>query len=93
MKLTSSEWQAKIGRNGGKARARKLTPEERIESARNAAAARWSTPTAPSDSGTPAKKDQPKTKKEKTEAQIEYAMEVFSDIDRKAAKKGKKANA
>lgn len=32
----------KGGQKGGKARAEKLTPEERSESARKAAAARWS---------------------------------------------------
>ena len=30
-----------LGRRGGKARARKLTPEERTESARKAVEARW----------------------------------------------------
>ena len=30
-----------LGRRGGKARARKLTPEERREAARRAVAARW----------------------------------------------------
>ena len=32
------------GRKGGKARAKKLTPEQRSESARKAAEARWSKP-------------------------------------------------
>lgn len=32
------------GAKGGKARAAKLTPEERSEAARKAAAARWGTP-------------------------------------------------
>jgi hypothetical protein len=32
------------GRNGGKARAEKLSPERRSEIARKAAAARWGTP-------------------------------------------------
>ena len=34
----------KGGLKGGKARAAKLTPEQRAESARNAAVARWSRP-------------------------------------------------
>jgi hypothetical protein len=33
---------AKFGREGGKARAAKLTPKQRKDSARRAAAARWS---------------------------------------------------
>ena len=37
---------AKGGKKGGKARATKLTPEARSEIARNAAKARWDTPTA-----------------------------------------------
>jgi hypothetical protein len=32
---------AELGRRGGKARADKMTPEERTEAARNAAAKRW----------------------------------------------------
>jgi len=36
----------KGGLKGGKARAEKLTPEERAESARKAAAARWKKPTS-----------------------------------------------
>ena len=35
--------QAEAGRKGGKARASRLTPEERSESARRAARARWGT--------------------------------------------------
>jgi hypothetical protein len=35
---------AKGGKRGGKARARKLTAEQRRESARNAARARWAKP-------------------------------------------------
>jgi len=31
----------KLGRKGGKARAKKMTPEERSEGARKAARARW----------------------------------------------------
>jgi hypothetical protein len=36
------EYFAKFGRKGGKATAQKLSVEERIESARHAAQARWS---------------------------------------------------
>lgn len=35
------QYFAKFGKEGGKARAKKLTPEERKESARKAARARW----------------------------------------------------
>lgn len=36
-----SEYLRKLGRKGGKATAKKLTPEQRKESARKAAEARW----------------------------------------------------
>ena len=36
-----------LGRKGGAARAGKLTPEQRAESARKAAKVRWSTPSQP----------------------------------------------
>ena len=35
------DYFAKFGKQGGKARAKKLTPEQRKESARKAANARW----------------------------------------------------
>lgn len=35
------EYFAKFGRKGGKAAARKMTPQERKDSARRAAKARW----------------------------------------------------
>jgi hypothetical protein len=35
------QYFAKFGKQGGKARARKLTPEQRSEAARNAVQARW----------------------------------------------------
>jgi hypothetical protein len=35
------EYFAKFGKEGGKARARKLTPEQRSEAARKAVQARW----------------------------------------------------
>jgi hypothetical protein len=35
------EYFAKVGRKGGKARLKTMSPEERKERARNAAAARW----------------------------------------------------
>jgi general stress protein YciG len=36
-----SEYLRKLGRKGGKATAKKLTPEQRKEAARKAARARW----------------------------------------------------
>ena len=36
-----SEYMAKMGKKGGKARLKKLTPEHRSEVAEKAAAARW----------------------------------------------------
>jgi len=38
---TVKEYLAKIGRKGGKARVQNQTPEQRRESARRAAQARW----------------------------------------------------
>ena len=38
-----------LGRRGGKARAKKMTPEERVESARKAVQARWSKTKEPFD--------------------------------------------
>jgi hypothetical protein len=38
---TVREYLAKIGRKGGKARVQRQTPEQRSESARHAAIARW----------------------------------------------------
>ena len=86
-----------MGKIGGPARAKALTPERRKEIAQLAAAARWlgkrqnGTPAAPSDPGTSAKKDQP-TKKERTEAQIDYVLQALSD-HRQGSKKGKKKKA
>ncbi len=40
-KVELSKYLADLGRKGGKATAKKLSPEERRESARKAAQARW----------------------------------------------------
>jgi hypothetical protein len=42
---------AELGRRGGKARAERLTPEQRAEAARKAAASRWAETTAPDKKG------------------------------------------
>jgi hypothetical protein len=41
MKDELSEYLRKLGRKGGKATAKRLTPEQRKESAKKAAQARW----------------------------------------------------
>lgn len=41
MRMAKDPAAVALGRKGGKARAKKQTPEQRKESARNAARARW----------------------------------------------------